>query len=349
MFQALFNRRAIGIVAIIALAMAGGAGSALAQAAKTSATMAMSWAFEGSHVGYLMALEKGRYKAEGVDMTVNRGFGAGDTIRRLITGDIDFGIIDATLMTRAVSQDPKNDMVMVAAILQTSPYNVIYVKNRHIKSVADLAGAKFGDTGGSVATLYPTFLKYALKGAPTDKIAIVQLDPAVRMGALLRGDVDVVGSILFEWPHIQKAAKEANLELGTVNYADNGFDPYTYGIVVKRDLLTSQPELVRKVVNASLKGWALACEDRKSAGEILAKYEPDVPREGLGEEVNIALERIVPRGPDANKGLGAMNEARWKQTEDMTVQAFKMANPVPLDKLYDTSFLPKTPVTAHCN
>jgi NitT/TauT family transport system substrate-binding protein len=348
MFQALFNRRAFGIVAGIVLSTAGGAGSALAQA-KTSATMAMSWAFEGSHIGYLMALEKGLYKAEGLDMKVDRGFGAGDTIRRMITGDIDFGIIDATLMIRAVAEDPKNEMVMVAAIFQTSPYNVIYVKNRHIKSVADLANAKFGNTGGSVATLYPTFLKYALKGAPTDKVTVVQLDPAVRMGALLRGDVDVVASVLFEWPHIQNAAKEANLELGTINYADNGFDPYTYGIVVKRELLTSQPDLVKKVVNASLKGWALACEDRKSASEILAKYEPDVPREGLGEEIKIAVERIAPRGPDAGKGLGAMNEARWKQTEDMTVQAFKIANPVSVEKVYDTSFLPTTPVTAHCD
>jgi NitT/TauT family transport system substrate-binding protein len=342
------ENRMLSMIGTLAIAIVGSLGSALAQP-KTSATMAMSWAFEGSHIGYLTAMEKGLYRDEGIDVRVNRGFGAADTIRRMITGDIDFGIIDATLMIRAVSEDPKNEMVMVAVTFQTSPYNVIYVKNRKIKSITDLATATFGNTGGSVATLYPTFLKYALKGGSIEKAAIVQLDPAVRIGALLRGDVDVVGSVLFEWPHIQKAAKDTNVELGTINYADYGFDPYTYGIVAKRELLNSQPDLVKRVVDASLKGWATACNDRKSATEILAKYEPDVRREGLGEEIKIALERIVPRGADAGKGLGTMNDARWKQTEDMTIEAFKIANPVTVDKVYTTSFLPKTAISANCD
>jgi NitT/TauT family transport system substrate-binding protein len=340
--------RVLGTMTIAVILAVAGLAGAFAQT-KSSGSMAMSWAFEGSHIGYLMAMEKELYKEEGVDVKVNRGFGAADTIRRMITGDIDFGIIDATLMIRAVSEDPKNEMVMVAATFQTSPYNVIYVKNRKIKSVTDLATAKFGNTGGSVATLYPTFLKYALKGIPTEKATVVQLDPSVRIGALLRGDVDVVASVLFEWPHIQKAAKDANVELGTINYADYGFDPYTYGIVVKRELLNSHPDLVKRVVYASLKGWAAACNDRKTATEILAKYEPDVPREGLAEEVQIALQRIVPRGADADKGLGAMSDARWKRTQDMTIEAFNIANPVAVDKVYDVSFLPKTPLIAHCD
>src|SRR5262249_51455345 len=131
------------IITTLGIIATAGAGCAFAQA-KSSATMAMSWAFEGSHIGYLMAMEKGLYKEEGLDVQVNRGFGAADTIRRMITGDIDFGVIDATLMIRAVSEDPKNEMAMVTATLQTSPYNVIYVKNRKIKGVTDLATAKFG-------------------------------------------------------------------------------------------------------------------------------------------------------------------------------------------------------------
>ena len=319
------------------------------QAKKTSATMAMSWAFEGSHIGYLTAVEKGLYKAEGIDLKVTRGFGANDTIRRLITGDIEFGIVDASLLIKAASDDPKNDLVTVAMIFQSSPYNVIYVKNRSIKGVADLATAKFGNTGGSAGTLYPSFLRQALKGTPTDKATITQLDPAVRISALLRGDVDVVASVLFEWPHIQKVAKSANVEFGTINYADNGFDPYTYGVVVKRELLTTQPDLVRAVVKASLEGWARVCEDRAAASELLAQYEPDVAKEGLPEEIKIAVERIAPRGSDAAKGLGTMSAARWSETYRTAVDAFKIANPVALEKVYTMSFLPATPVIGKCN
>jgi len=324
-------------------------GHAQAPAKKTTATMAMSWAFEGSHIGYLTALEKGLYKAQGIDLKVVRGFGAGDTIRRLITGDIDFGIVDASLMIRAASEDQKNELVTVAMIFQSSPYNVIYAKGRNIKGVADLSTAKFGNTGGSAGTLYPQFLQTALKGQPTDKATIVQLDPAVRISALLKGEVDVVASVLFEWPHIQKVAKLSNVEFGTINFSDNGFDPYTYGIVVKRELLTTQPELVRAVVKASLEGWAMVCNDRPAASELLAKYEPDVGKEGLPEEIKIAVERIAPRGADAPKGLGTMSVARWDDTYRTAVQAFKIGKPVPLDKVYDLSFLPGTPIVGKCS
>jgi NitT/TauT family transport system substrate-binding protein len=344
-FSRFLLRCALAVLAASVLAM-GAHGQAPAK--KTTATMAMSWAFEGSHIGYLTALEKGLYKAQGVDMKVVRGFGAGDTIRRLITGDIDFGIVDATLMIRAASEDPKNELVMVAMIFQASPYNVIYVKGRQINGVADLATAKFGNTGGSVGTLYPIFLQRALKGAPTDKATIVQLDPSVRVSALLKGDVDVVASVLFEWPHIQKVAKSANLEFGSIDFSRNGFDPYTYGIVVKRELLATQPDLVRAVVKASLDGWAAVCENRPAAAELLAKYEPDVGKEGLPEEIKIAVERIAPQGADASKGLGTMSPARWNDTYRTAVQAFKIATPVPLEKVYDTSFLPATPITK-CN
>lgn len=336
------SRIAVGLAAAIALT------AHAQQPKKTSATMAMSWAFEGSHIGYLTAMERGLYKAEGLDVKVTRGFGAGDTIRRLITGDIEFGIVDAVLQTRAVSEDPKNQLVTVAMIFQTSPYNVIYVKNRKIKSVSDLATAKFGNTGGSAGSLYPSFLTTALKGTPSDKAQISQLDPAVRIAALLKGDVDVVASVLFEWPHIQKLAKSGNVEFGTFSYADQGFDPYTYGLVVRRDLLTSQPELVRGVVKASLDGWAQVCANRAAAAELLAKYQPDVGKEGLPEEIKIAVERIAPRGAEASRGLGAMNAARWADTHKTAVQVFRIAKPVAVDALYDSSFLPKTAVVAGC-
>lgn len=331
-----------------ALALILPAGTAEAQPRK-SATMAMTWAFEGSHIGYLMAQDKGLYKAEGLDVKVNRGHGAGDTIRRLAAGDIDFGIIDATLMIRASSEDAKNQMVTVAMILQSSPYNVIYVKGRNIKAVGDLASAKFGNTGGSVATLYPTFLQFALKGAATDKATTLQLDPAVRIPALLRGDVDVVASVLFEWPHIQNVAKSAGVELGTINYGEHGFDPYTYGVVVKRELLTSQPDLVRGVVRATLQGWAMTCANPKEAAELLGKYEPDVAKDALPLEVKLAAERVPPRGADQGKGIGTMSAERWQETHRMAVAAYKIANPVPIASVYDASFLPAAPVTASCN
>lgn len=332
------------VLGVTALAYGG-----IAQSAERK--MAMTWSFEASHLGYLAAQDKGFFKSLGVDVIVERGHGAGDTIRRLVTGDIDFGIIDATMIVQAMANDPNAKLVMVANILQTSPYNVLYVKGRKIKTIGDLAGSKFGDTGGSVAKLYPTFMKFAMKdaGKAPDKYERLQLSPAVRMGALFKGDVDVVASVIFEWPNVTHRAKAGGIELGTFTYADAGFDPYTYGIVVRKEFAEKNPEVVRKVVQATLMGWQWACNNRKEAAALMAKHHGDVPPETIGPEVELALKHVG--GGDAKEhGLGHMNPKRWEKSYELAILGWGIdkAKAPALKDVYDTNFMPMKPIKAAC-
>lgn len=314
-------------------------------------TMAMTWSFEASHLGYLAAQDLGKFKEAGVDVEVVRGHGATDTIRRLVTGDIEFGIIDATVLMKAMAEDPSAKMVMVANTLQKSPYNVLYIKNRNIAAVEDLASAKFGDTGGSVAQLYPTFLKFALEGTgqPADQYESVQLDPAVRIPALFRGDVDVVASVIFEFPNVDFRAKEGGVELGTFSYADQGFDPYTYGVVVRPEFAAERPEVVKAAVRAVLEGWKWTCENPEKAAELLSNHQKDVPMETMQPQVNLALEH-VGSADTASHGLGYMNPKRWENTYQIGLQGWNLEESAvpPMGELYDTSFMPDEPVMADC-
>jgi NitT/TauT family transport system substrate-binding protein len=322
-----------------------------AQAQDNKYTMAMTWSFEASHLGYLAAQDLGKFKEAGVDVEVVRGHGATDTIRRLVTGDIEFGIIDATVLMKAMAQDPDARMVMVANTLQKSPYNVLYIKDRSISAVEDLAAAKFGDTGGSVAQLYPTFLKFALEGTgkPIDQYESVQLDPAVRIPALFRGDVDVVASVIFEFPNVNFRAKEASVELATFNYADYGFDPYTYGVVVRPDFAKDNPDVVKAAVRAVLEGWKWTCENPEKAAELLSNHQKDVPMETMQPQVILALDH-VGSADTAKHGLGYMNPERWESTYRLGLQGWSLEESAvpPLNELYDTSFMPDEAVMAEC-
>lgn len=314
-------------------------------------TMAMTWSFEASHLGYLAAQDLGKFKDAGIDVEVVRGHGATDTIRRLITGDIEFGIIDATVLMKAMAEDPNARMVMVANTLQKSPYNVLYIKNRSIAGVEDLASAKFGDTGGSVAQLYPTFLEFALEGTgkPTDQYDSVQLDPAVRIAALFREDVDVVASVIFEFPNVDFRAREAGVELGTFNYADYGFDPYTYGVVVSPDFAKDNPEIVKAAVRAVLEGWKWTCENPGKAAELLSNHQKDVPIETMQPQVELALDHLG-NTDTAQHGLGYMNPERWEDTYRLGLEGWNLdENAVPpVSELYDASFMPEEAVMAEC-
>lgn len=318
--------------------------------AQESYRMAMSWSFEASHLGYLVAQEQELFKKNGVDVKVERGFGASDTLRRMITGEVQFGVVDALVLIKAKAEDPNLDLVMVTNVLQQSPYNAIYIKNRKIKDIADVQKSKFGDTGGSVAQLFPAFLSSALK-KPINELSYerVVLDPAIRIPALFRGDVDVVASVIFEYPNLEGKAKEAGLEIGRLDYGTYGFNPYTYGIVVRREFATKHPDQVRAVVKASLEGWAAACSNPAGASKMLVGFHKDVAPETVPAEVALALPTVQSSDTDAY-GLGYLNKDRWAKTYQDAVVGWKLApNAVPNpDVLWTSEYMPKQPVKATC-
>jgi NitT/TauT family transport system substrate-binding protein len=313
--------------------------------------MGQTWSFDASSAGYLAAQDRGYFKDNGVSVKVQRGIGASDTLRRLITGDVDFAVFDATLLVRAAAADPAAQLTMVANVLQRSSHTAIYVKGRNVKTVGDLAKAKFGNTGGSVSQLFPTFMTYAMKtvGQPSNAFTSVQLDPALRVPALLRGDIDVIAAFTFEMPLIAARAKESGLELAKFDFADYGMNPYTYGIMVTRKFAESDPAAVRGAVAGVLKGWQWVCQNPAEAAKFIVKYHADVPPETIPDELSVLLPDVG--GADvAAHGLGYMNPKRWEETRALSIAGFKLDEKTvpPAASLINTSFLPATPVQAVC-
>jgi NitT/TauT family transport system substrate-binding protein len=313
--------------------------------------MQQTWSFDASSTGYLAAQHRGYFKDNGVNVTVQRGIGASDTLRRMITGEIDFAVFDSTLLVRAATADPAAQLIMVANILQRSSHTAIYVKGRNINTVADLAKSKFGNTGGSVSQLFPTFMTYAMKsvGQPANTFTSVQLDSSLRVPALLRGEVDVIAAFTFEMPLIALRAKEAGLELAKFDFADYGMNPYTYGIMVTRKFAKSDPAAVRGAVAGVLRGWQWVCENPAEAAKFLVKYHADVPPETIPQELSVVLPDVGGADVEAH-GLGHMNPTQWEETRRLSIAGFNLDEKTvpPVADLIDPSFLPATPVRAVC-
>jgi NitT/TauT family transport system substrate-binding protein len=335
-------------IELVVVALLGFAFTASVQAREYK--MAMSWSYEASHAGFLAALAKGFYRDGGVEMSIDRGYGAGDTIRRLVVGDIDFAVADAALMVNAMVKDPKNELIFVANVLQISHYGALYVKNRKIKSFDDVRTAKFGDTGGSIGLMYPTFVNYVMKeqGKPPVTLNRVKLDASLGYPALFSGDVDIVASSAMQMAFIEPRAKDGGLELARFEFSDYGFDPYTYGIAVRRDFAEKNPDVVKAVVAASLKGWAWTCENPKESIAILLRRADSAP-DLVPRELDITLKHLG-REVTEKHGLGYMDPAHWEQTRKLSILGFNLdevATPA-ATKFYDAKYMPAQPIKTRC-
>ena len=97
-------------IALAALAL--GATPALAQ---DDVRFQTDWIPSGEHAMYYGGWQKGIFAAEGIDVTITRGYGSGDTVTKLAGGGFDFGVADmAAVMTARARQNVPVKTIAVA-------------------------------------------------------------------------------------------------------------------------------------------------------------------------------------------------------------------------------------------
>ena len=100
------------------------------------------------------AQDQGIYKDAGLDVDIQRGYGSGDTVKRVATGSADFGIGDAASVV--VGRSNGLAVKQVATIFDKAADAIFFVEGNGIAKPADLQGRTMGATAGeTTATLFP--------------------------------------------------------------------------------------------------------------------------------------------------------------------------------------------------
>ncbi|HUC61688.1 MAG TPA: ABC transporter substrate-binding protein [Alphaproteobacteria bacterium] len=313
------------------------AGTAYA-AALTPVHFTLDWIPSGRHIGWYVALDKGFYEQEGLAVTISRGFGVEDGIRRLVAGDtdIDFNDIPSAILARARNGAP---VKAVAVIYAKHPAAIFTLKKYHIVTPKDLEGKTLAESAGSVnLVLFPAFAKVA--GIDAKKVHWAIVAPDAKMQVLLAGKVQGTLFYSMQLPLMEKATAS----LGGVNMMQFGdyMKLYSNGILVTDSYLTKNPDVVRRFIRASLKGWAYAFAHLDEAVDIMMKHQP------LGDPKVARAEALIVKNlmasPDSKThGFGYMDPARMRETRDLVLRLFDVDKKVPLKDVYSDAYLPPPP------
>ena len=186
-------------IAVAALALA--ATPALAQ---DKVRFQTDWIPSGEHAMYYGGWQKGIFAAEGIDITITRGYGSGDTVTKLAGGGFDFGVADMAAVITARAR--QNVPVKTIAVLYTqSPHSLFVLKSSGITNFKGLEGKKIGITPGNSHKFY--FPKVAERaGTDPNKITWVNMDGGGDGGAADRQE-HRRGALLFDPPLLQNKAR----------------------------------------------------------------------------------------------------------------------------------------------
>ena len=89
---------------ILALGLAAAAAGAPEAQQAQKVVFALNWFAVGDHAAYWVALEKGYYKARGLDVELQNSKGSGDSLAKVDTNRADVGLADAAVVIPRIAQ-----------------------------------------------------------------------------------------------------------------------------------------------------------------------------------------------------------------------------------------------------
>ncbi|RYF65547.1 MAG: ABC transporter substrate-binding protein, partial [Comamonadaceae bacterium] len=193
-------------------------------AAQVPIKMVLNWKYEGPQAWFFLAQDKGYFKEEGLDVTIDQGEGSAASIPKVAAGAYQAGFGDINALVDLASKRPADAPVAVYMLYNTPPFTLVVKSDSPIKTPKDLEGKTVGGPANDGALkLFPAFAKIAKIDA--SKVNITNMAPNLREQMLTRGQIDAgfgyVTTVTF-------SAKGMGLDpakdLRFIRYGDYGMD-----------------------------------------------------------------------------------------------------------------------------
>jgi len=309
-------------------------------AAQTAVKFTLDSKFDGTSAPFLLPIDKGYYKAEGIDVSIDTAADSHESIRRVAAGDYDIGFGDINLLIKLRDKDPGLPVKAVFVVYNRPPYAVIGRKSRGIRMPKDLEGKTLGAPAtDSAFAQWPIFVQ--ANGIDASKVMIEHVSFPVRDPMLAAGQIDAItGLSISSYVDLKDKGVPVD-DLAVLLMADYGVTLYGNAVFVNSKFATEHPGTVGGFLRAFVKGLKEAVRQPAIAVDAVLKRNTTLKKNVELDRLTMAIrENIVTPEVKAN-GYGGIDEERFARAIGQIALAhkFKAAMPKPGD-IFDPSFLP---------
>lgn len=307
--------------------------------AETKIRFTLDWLPGSYHAPFFIALYKDYYKAEGLDVTIDRGKGSGEVVRQLATGVYDLGYPDINVLMEFNAKNPNLAFPEVMMGYEQNPSGLFFLKSSGIKAIKDIEGKTLGPVANdSTYKTLPVFAK--LNNLDLSKVKVQYLDPALREALLIKGQVDVITGQYFRSVIDLHGRGVKYEDIGSFMYKDYGLDMYGNGVAVSRAFLKDHPDAVKGFIRATIKGVKDMIRDPQMAVEMVAKAQPLLNKDIEVERLKLALSCCIATPNVLKNGYGGVDPARLKRSIALISEGYGLPRQPTVDEMFDSSFLP---------
>ncbi|MGK9050075.1 ABC transporter substrate-binding protein [Neorhizobium petrolearium] len=335
----MISRRLLSkLSAVAALALA--AGFSAPARAETPIKFTLDWKFEGPAAGFLLAQDKGYFKAEGLDVTIDTGNGSVEAIPRVATGAYQMGFGDINSLIKFLDEDPSQKVKAAMMIYERPTFAVVGRKSLGVTGdPKSLEGKKLGAPPPDGAFAQWKAFKQVAK-IDDGKIAIESIGFPVREPMLAQGKVDAVFGFAFSVILNLKAQGIKDEDISTILMAEHGLNLYGNSVLVNTDFAEKNPDAVKGFLKALAKGFADAVANpEEGAAAVLKRNETlnkdiEIERLTMANAMNIKTPYVV------ENGFGGIDPARLAASIETLKVSMGLKGNVKAEQVFDAGFLP---------
>jgi NitT/TauT family transport system substrate-binding protein len=334
------GRAAIVAGLIAAATVASGVALTNARAAETIIKFSLDFKFEGPSAMFLEPLDKGYFRAEGLNVRIDPAAGSLEPISRVASGVYDMGFGDINSLIKFRDANPTVPLKAVFMVYNKPPFAIITRKSRGVTKPKDLEGKELGAPAGDGAfAQWPIFAK--ANGIDTSKVTIENVGFPVREPMLAAGQVDAITGFSFS-SFINLKDKGVPLDdIAVLVMADYGVNLYGNAIIVNPKFAADHPDAVKAFLRAYLKGLKETVKSPATAVDSVLRRNDIAKKPTELERLNMAIrDNIVTPEVKAN-GYGGIDNERFAKTIDQIGLTYKWKSEKPkTEDVFDASFLP---------
>ena len=276
---------------------------------------------------FYAAVEKGFFAEVGIDLEFDYSYET-DGVALVGANELQFSVVSGEQVPIARAQGLP--IVYVMAWYEKYPVAIISETKHNIESPEDLAGKRVGLPGTFGANYVG--LRALLGQVDLDESDLTLDSVGFNQVEVLAAGVDdaIVGYVTNE--PIQLKAQ--GYELNTILVADY-LDLVSNGIITNEITIKENPQLIRKMVSATLKGIQFTVENPQEAYEICKKFVEGLEEADQDVQMEVLLASIDLYQTDP---YGFSNSTAWSNMQEVLLKMELMKKEINLEDAYTNEF-----------
>ncbi|MBI3434675.1 MAG: ABC transporter substrate-binding protein, partial [Proteobacteria bacterium] len=297
------------------------------------------WKFEGPAAPFVVAVDKGYYKAEGLDVTIDTGAGSLEPITRVASGTYNMGFADINSVIKFRDANPGTPIKAIFMVYDKPAFAIVGRKSRGISDPKSLEGKKLGAPAPDGAFAQWKIFVQA-NNIDAKKVTIENVGFPVREPMLAAGQVDAITGFSFSSFINLKDRGVPVDDIVVLLMADYGVNLYGNTVIVNPKFAEEKPEAVKGFLRAFVKGLKETVANPAGSVESITKRNDVAKKDVELERLRMAIRDNILTPTVKKNGYGAVDMARLEKSMDQVALTYQYKARPKASDVFDPSFLP---------